>query len=62
MSRSVSLIGRAGGGHVLPVERYCEYRSVSHSRSSPEEGQVCQHEGAVANVDCKERGMVCQGV
>jgi len=42
--------------------RYCEYRSVSHSRSSPEEGQVCQHEGAVADVDCKERGMICQGV
>ena len=58
MCCNVSLIGRAGGGHGLPVERKCEYRSVSHSRSSPEEGRVCQHKGAVPGVDCKERGMI----
>ena len=43
-------------------ERKCEYRSVSHSRSSPEEGQVCKHKSAVADVDCKERVMIYQGV
>ena len=62
MSGNVSLVGGAGGGHGLPVERKCEYRSVSYSRSSPEEGQVCQHKGAVADVNCKERCMICQGV
>ena len=62
MCGNVSLIGRAGEDHGLPVERKCEYRSVSHSSSSPEEGQVCQHKGAVTDVDCKERGMICQGV
>ena len=62
MCGSVSLIGRAGGGHGLPVERKFAYRSVSHSRTSPEEGRACQHEGAVPSVDCKERGMFCRGV
>jgi len=62
MCGNVSLIGRAVGGHGLPVERKCEYRSVSHSRSSPEEGRVCQHKSAVPGVDCKERGMICRGV
>ena len=62
MCGNVSLIDRTGGGHGLTVERKCEYRSVSHSRSSPEEGQVCQYNGAVADVDCKERGMICHGV
>ena len=62
MSGNVSLIGRAGGDHGLSVERKCEYRSLSHSRSSPEEGQVCQDKGAVTDVDCKERGMICHGV
>ena len=62
MCGSVSLIGRAGGGHGLPEERKFAYRSVSHSRASPEEGRVCQHEGVVPSMDCKERGMSCRGV
>ena len=62
MCGSVSLIGRAGGGHSLPVERKCAYRSASHSRASPEEGRVCQSEGVVPGVDCKERDMSCRGI
>ena len=62
MCGNVSLIGRTGGVHGFPVERKCEYRSVSHSRSSPGEGRVYHHKGAVPGVDCKERVMIYRGV